>query len=80
MPTLTIKGMPDALYRSLRKHADAHRRSLNSEIIVCLERALGAGALNPAEWLANADALRDRLNVVALNDAEMRAARRKGRA
>lgn len=40
MPALTIKGMPDPLYRRLKKRAAEHRRSLNSEILFCLERAV----------------------------------------
>jgi plasmid stability protein len=42
MPALTIKGLPDRLYRSLKRQAQVHRRSLNGEIIVCLERSVGA--------------------------------------
>ena len=37
MATLTIKGLPDALYRRLKKHAAEERRSINSQVIVCLE-------------------------------------------
>jgi plasmid stability protein len=43
MPTLTIKGLPDPLYPRLKQQAEAHRRSLNREIIVCLERAVVRG-------------------------------------
>ena len=38
MPTtLTLKNIPDEVYQRLRASAEAHRRSLNSEAIVCLE-------------------------------------------
>lgn len=40
MATLTIKNVPDELYEQLKYCARAHRRSINSETIVCLERAL----------------------------------------
>ena len=40
MATLTIKNVPDELYRQLKHSANTHRRSLNSEAITCLERAL----------------------------------------
>jgi plasmid stability protein len=80
MPTLTIKGLPDALYRRLKQQAEAHRRSLNGEIIVCLERALGAGEADPRTWLAHARALRDRLQVRPLTDRQLRAVRRAGQA
>lgn len=41
MPSLTIKGLPDLLYRRLRERAERNRRSLNAEVIVALEEATG---------------------------------------
>ena len=41
MPALTIKGLPDDLYRRLKAEAETSRRSLNSQAIVCIERGLG---------------------------------------
>ena len=41
MPTsLTLKGIPDALYERLKVVAGAHHRSLNSEVIACIEAQL----------------------------------------
>ena len=80
MPTLTIKGLPDPLYRRLKQQAEAHRRSLNGEIIVCLERALGAARPEPRTWLAQARALRARLQGRSLSERQLRAARGGGRA
>lgn len=79
MPTLTIKGLPDRLYRRLKQQAVAHRRSLNGEIIVCLERALSAGRLDPATWLAEVQAFREGLHIKPLSLRQMRAARQAGR-
>lgn len=59
MPTtLTLKNIPDEVYQRLKASAEAHRRSLNSEAIVCLESALLPGRLDPSERLARARALR----------------------
>jgi len=80
MPTLTIKGLPDPLYRRLKEQANAHRRSLNGEIIVCLERAVGASQSDPSGWLLAARAFRQRLRLQPLTDRELRAARQAGRA
>ena len=80
MPTLTIKGLPDALYRRLKRQAEAHRRSLNGEIIVCLERALGASQPDARGWLEQAQRLRNRIRVQPLTDRQLRAARQAGRA
>ena len=82
MPTLTIKSLPDALYRRLKARAAAHRRSLNSEILVCLERAVAAEPLEAAEVrarLARADAVRTRLRTPPLTDALLRKAKGAGR-
>jgi len=38
--TLTLKNIPDVLYRRLKLSAAANRRGLNNEAIVCLEGVL----------------------------------------
>lgn len=59
MPTtLTLKNIPDAVYQRLKASAETHRRSLNSEAIVCLETVLLPGHVAPSERLAKARALR----------------------
>ena len=80
MPTLTIKGLPDAVYRRLKAQAAAHHRSLNGEIITCLERAVAAGMVDAAGWLEAAEALRQRAKVRPLGARDLRTARRAGRA
>jgi plasmid stability protein len=47
MATLQIRDLPDELYRTLRRAAEAERRSLTQEAVVALERGLRAQA--PAE-------------------------------
>ena len=79
MPTLTIKGMPDALYRRLKARAVAHRRSLNSEILVALEQAVAAPPPDAEALLARADALRAKVRGPGLTDARLRAAKNSGR-
>ena len=61
--------MPPALYRRLKAAAAAHQRSLNGEIIVCLERATGVTAVEPAEFIASARELRRRVTVRPLTRA-----------
>ena len=38
--TLTLKNIPDEVYERLKASAETHRRSLNSEAIVCLKSVL----------------------------------------
>lgn len=59
--TLTLKNIPDEVYNRLKLAAQTHRRSMNSEAIVCLEAALMPSKLTPAERTARARALRDAL-------------------
>ncbi len=59
MPTtLTLKNVPDDVYERLKASAEIHRRSLNSEAIVCLESVLIPGRVTVSERLARARALR----------------------
>lgn len=63
MPTtLTLKNIPDAVYERLKASAQSHRRSLNSEAIVCLEAVLLPTRMTPAERLARARELRAALS------------------
>ena len=56
--TLTLKNIHDEVYHRLKASAETHRRSLNSEAIVCLESVLLPGSIAPAERLARARAMR----------------------
>ena len=47
MASITIKELPSALHRALKKRAAAHSRSLNKEIIATLQEAT-AHASRPA--------------------------------
>jgi plasmid stability protein len=59
MPTtLTLKNIPDSLYDRLKRSAEANRRSMNSEAIVCLEAILLPAKLTPGDRLARARELR----------------------
>jgi plasmid stability protein len=46
--TLTIRGLPEPLLKTLRSAAKRSRRSLNAEVLVRLEAGAAAGAV-PAE-------------------------------
>lgn len=80
MPTtLTLKNIPDEVYKRLKGSANAHRRSLNSEAIVCLESVLLPGRIPPAERLARARALRSASPKVKLRAREIDAMKLEGR-
>ncbi len=80
MPTtLTLKNIPDEVYERLKDSAESHRRSLNSEAIVCLETVLLPGRIAPAERLARARALRNALPKVKFRARDIDAMKREGR-
>jgi antitoxin FitA len=55
MASLTIKGVPGELLDRLRKRAELHRRSLNSEALVLLEQGVGPKRIDPREFIARLD-------------------------
>ena len=58
---LTLKNIPDDVYTRLKALAELHRRSINSEAIICLETVLTPTKVTPAERIARARALRAEL-------------------
>jgi plasmid stability protein len=80
MPTtLTLKNIPDDVYAQLKAAAKTHRRSLNSEAIVCLESVLTPGRVAVGERLARARALRASLPTRAFAAQDIDADKREGR-
>lgn len=80
MPTtLTLKNIPDEVYERLKSSAEAHRRSLNSEAIVCLESVLVPGRVAVGERLARARALRAALPRGKFRAKDLDAWKREGR-
>ncbi|MCB1037015.1 MAG: Arc family DNA-binding protein [Acidobacteria bacterium] len=80
MPTtLTLKNIPTEVYDRLKASAEAHRRSLNSEAIVCLESALLPGRMDPQERLARARALRASLPKADFTVRDIDTLKREGR-
>ena len=79
MPVLTIKGMPDNLYRRLKKRAAANRRSLNSEIIFCLEDVTSRVPPDSAALLRMVDETRNSVKLPFLTEKFLEAAINRGR-
>jgi plasmid stability protein len=79
MATLTIKNIPDAVYEQLKQRAARHRRSVNSEIIVCLETVLGSRSVDPDTFLTSLRALRETISSVFVTEEDLRTAKEEGR-
>jgi plasmid stability protein len=79
MATITVKNIPDDLYELLKQSAEANRRSINSEIIVCIERVVRGRRTSPVEALATARMLREKTAGYVITDDELTQAKRVGR-
>ncbi len=79
MPALTIKNIPDTLYEQLKEAARLHRRSLNSEILYCIEQAIGTHKTDISEAIEIARKLRTKTVRHLLTDDELTSAKNEGR-
>jgi len=79
MPAITLKNIPDTLYAQLKTAAGAHHRSLNSEILYCVERTLGTHKINVVEHIERARKLRAKTAQHNLTDQELHDFKNEGR-
>jgi len=79
MPTITVKNIPAELYDRLKRSAQANRRSINSEIIVCIERALYSRQIDTEAILPRARELREKTVDYPITDEEFTQAKATGR-
>ena len=79
MATLTVKNIPDSVYRRLKHQAAQHRRSLNQEIIACLERSAGGVPVDPETFLARARDLRKLVKGPLLTERRLKQLKSAGR-
>jgi len=80
MATLTIKNVPDPLVRRLKARATLHRRSLNREVIACLEALAQATPVDPDGLLARAREVRRAPADGRLTDRTLKRLKSTGRA
>lgn len=79
MASFTIKGIPDPLLEQLRRSAEQHRRSLNSELLFRLERSVASTPMDADALLTRVRALRERARLPHLTDAMLQEAIDEGR-
>jgi plasmid stability protein len=79
MPTITVKNIPDDLYGHLKQSAGMNHRSINSEIIVCIERALRSQGIPIETVLTRARQLREKTRKHPITDAKFTKAKWVGR-
>jgi plasmid stability protein len=79
MTNITVKNIPEETYIELKRVAKSNHRSINSEIIVCIERAVQATRINPEEILSRARQLREKVGPYFITDEEIKQAKSEGR-
>jgi len=79
MPALTIKNIPGTLYEQLKEVARLHHRSLNSEILHCIEQTIGVHKADIPGTLEIAHKLRAKTASYILTDDELNKAKNEGR-
>ena len=75
MRAITIKNIPDELYERLKFPAAQNRRSLNSELIMCLETVLSTRKITAREHIAGAQQVRRRFENFNVDEEELHRAK-----
>jgi plasmid stability protein len=78
MATLTLKDLPVDLHRKLKARAEQNGRSLNREVIECLEASFRAERIDVDARIEEARAIRQSLTH-RLTDREITRLKRQGR-
>jgi antitoxin FitA len=79
MATITLKNIPDDLYDRLKLVAQTHHRSINSELINCLETILKTEKITPEARLTRLRSIRPRLDPDAVSADAIQQAIDEGR-
>lgn len=79
MATITLKNIPDDLYERLKVSAQNHHRSINSELINCLETVLQPRKLPTEEQLGRLRTIRPRIDPAAVSPDAIQQAIDEGR-
>lgn len=79
MATVTVKNIPQDVYERLKTRAARHHRSLNQEIIACLEQSTFSVPMDPEVFLAQAREMRQRIKGAPLTEKHLRELKAAGR-
>ncbi|MDY6904410.1 MAG: DNA-binding protein [Thermodesulfobacteriota bacterium] len=78
MQTITVKNIPPEIHKSLKNMAKINRRSLNGEIIYCLEKYTKMSTVDTRQLISKARNIRSRINHT-FSDQEIENAKNEGR-
>ena len=79
MPSITVKNIPQELYNKLKIVATLNHRSINNEMINCLESVLMPQRLTISEKLLRAKRIRSKIDISKIDANEIKRAIEEGR-
>ncbi|MCD4738404.1 MAG: Arc family DNA-binding protein [Anaerolineae bacterium] len=79
MTAFTVENIPPNIYEKLKRSAEINRRSINSEIIFCIEKVVRSQQISPELILARARKIREMTEHSPLTDEEFMRAKKAGR-
>lgn len=78
MQAITVKNIPDDIHKSLKNVAKLNHRSLNNEIIYCLEKHLKISKIDPVSIARKAQITRSKIKH-HFTDSEIQDAKNEGK-
>lgn len=79
MATITVKNIPNDLYDRLKKTAEVHRRSINNEIIYCIENSIKRQKIDVEQFIQQIDKFYENLTLPELTDEMLKKFKTEGR-
>jgi antitoxin FitA len=68
---ITVKNIPEDVYNQLKQSARINRRSVNQEIIVCIESSVQGNITEPQQLLETARRLRKKTAAHPISNEEL---------
>ena len=78
MASITVKNIPESLYKTLKSLAKSHQRSLNSELIFRIQKSIGSEQIDPERLREEAREFRKKIKI-RLSPEEIEQAINEGR-
>ena len=79
MATITVKNIPHDLYEKLKATASFNHRSINNQVIWCIENMIKSAKIKPAELLTQLDNFYENIDAPLLTDEKLQEFKNVGR-
>ena len=79
MTAITLKNIPDALFKEIEKSATQHKRSIHNEIIHRLQQSLTTNPIDPEKLISRIEELNSLEKAPLLTDELIKEAKNEAR-